>query len=123
MRRFNDRTARRRAVIAVTALYALLLQAFLIAVYPAAPLAATDRVICAEHGGGVPADDGSLPCRQHPCCILAQVAQPLAEPASAPAKDLAPPRRTTVLAWRPAAPLGPRAPPDPAVSSRGPPTA
>ncbi|MBE7246502.1 hypothetical protein ACLBX9_06965 [Methylobacterium sp. A49B] len=123
MRRFNDRTARRRAVIAVTALYALLLQAFLIAVYPAAPLAGTDRVICAEHGGGVPADDGSPPCRQHPCCILAQVAQPLAQPPSAPAEEPARPRRMTALPWRPTAPLGPRAPPDPAVSSRGPPTA
>ena len=121
MRRPDDRPARRRAVIAVTALYALLLQAFLITLTPAAPRADAPGVLCAEHGGA-PADDG-LPCQQHPCCILTLVAQPLAAVASVPAGAVAPPRRSAVLAWRPTTALGPRAPPDPAVSSRGPPTA
>ena len=122
MRRLDDRPARRRAVIAVTALYALLLQAFLVTLAPAAPLAGAPGVICAEHGGA-PADDG-LPCQQHPCCILTQAAQPLTAVASAPVEGVAAPRRrATVLAWRPTAALGPRAPPDPAVSPRGPPTA
>ncbi|MCJ2072093.1 hypothetical protein MKK75_25390 [Methylobacterium sp. J-030] len=111
------------AVIAAAALYALLLQAFLIDIQSVSPVRGFDGVICAQHdGGGAPADDG-LPCQQHACCILAQVAQPLAEIVSVAAVTIALPRRSNVLIWRPLAIRGPRAPPDPAVSSRGPPTA
>ncbi|WP_267427124.1 hypothetical protein [Methylobacterium sp. GC_Met_2] len=105
----------------MAALYALLLQAFLVTLHPVALFAGTDGVICAEHGNGTPADDG-VPCQQHACCIPTQVAQPLAETVSTQVEITALPRRSIVLAWRSTATLGPRAPPDPAVSSRGPPT-
>jgi len=110
-----------RAAIAVAALYALLVQAFLVALHPIAPPIGIVGVICAEYGGSPPADEGT-PCQQHACCVPAPVAQPTAELVPTAVEAALPVRLSSVLIWRVTAALGPRAPPDPAVSSRGPPT-
>jgi hypothetical protein len=121
MRRPSDRSARCRAVLAVAALYGLLLQVFLVSLQPL-PLAPGGGIICAAHEDGTQGDrDGT--CPQHLCCLAAHVAQPLVPPVPASISVAAPLPR--VLApIRPVADLPPvRGPPNRAVSSRGPPSA
>ncbi|GJE37473.1 hypothetical protein [Methylobacterium persicinum] len=120
MRRPSDRSARCRAVLAVAALYGLLLQVFLVSLHPGAPLPG-GGVICAAHDG-VPADDGT-PCPQQLCCLSAHLAQPLAAPVPDTVAVAVPWRRAVAEVWRPAETPPARGPPDRAVSSRGPPAA
>lgn len=121
MRRPPDRSAHRRAVLVVAALYGLLLQVFLVSLQPVALLPSGDGVICAAHDG-VPADDGT-PCPQQLCCLAAHLAQPVAAPLPAAAAVPVPWRRAVAQVWRPADRPPARGPPDRAVSSRGPPAA
>ncbi len=117
-------SARGRAAIAVAALYALVLQAFLGALLPVGPGVFPAEVICAEHGGGSSGDD-RVPCGQHACCMPARVAHPL--PALLPVAEavLSAPTRSaaTPIVWRANAEVAARAPPDPAIPPRGPPAA
>ena len=124
MRRGPPGSVRHGAVIAVAALYALLLQAFLGALQPLPALGTVEGVLCAEHQQRAPADDGQT-CARHDCCLPARHAElPAFLPApSAVAQIPAPPSDTA----RPLRPVrearGPRAPPDPAIGPRGPPSA
>ncbi|MCJ2014807.1 hypothetical protein [Methylobacterium sp. J-076] len=103
----------------MAALYALLLQVFLVSLQPPVSLPG-DGVICAAHDGA-PADDGT-PCPQQLCCLAAHLAQPLAAPVPAPVAVAVPWRRAVAQVWRPAERPPVRGPPDRgAVSSRGPP--
>ena len=110
-----------RAIIAVIALYALCLQAFLGTLAPAiAQPTGPGAILCAEHdAAGTPADR-ALPC-QHPCCPVALTGQLLPVLSLAfvalvwPVSAVAAPIR-----WDAAAAM-PRAPPDPTPQPRGPP--
>ncbi|WP_132251282.1 hypothetical protein [Methylobacterium segetis] len=113
-------TARGRAIIGVIALYALLLQAFLGGLAPLPPAALTDA-ICAHDGSGSP-EGGAALCHPHACCTLAQAAELLPPGASAFAAVLWSPGIAAPAPWRAADLIRARAPPDPSVSPRGPPT-
>ena len=120
MRGCLPQTVQGRAIIAVIALYALVLQAFLggLAPLPAAPLGG---VICAEHdSSSVPGDHGPA-CNQHACCTAAQAAQLLHPLLSAFATIAWAPPRAVPAPWRDAGTAQARAPPDQSVSPRGPP--
>ncbi len=111
-------SATRRAVIAVAALYALLLQAFLGALAPVPAGLDGVSVLCAEHAEGAPAD--KAPCRAHACCLPAQIPQ-LAVPPPVAAVPIRP-RRVVEAAVRPPARAAlPRAPPEIPPEPRGPP--
>jgi hypothetical protein len=122
MRGCLPETVQGRAIIAVIALYALVLQAFLGGLVPL-PSGPVGNVICAEHGdAGAPSDQGPA-CHQHACCAAAQAAQPLPPLLSAFATVAWSPLRVSDAAWRDAGPVQARAPPDRSVSPRGPPAA
>ncbi|GEP03280.1 hypothetical protein [Methylobacterium oxalidis] len=107
-----------RAVIAVIALYALLIQAFLGGLAPIA-LGPSGGEICAHDG--TPGDDGAA-CHQHACCTLAQAVQLLAPHLSVFAVVLWEQGAAAPAPWRAAETVRARAPPDQSVSPRGPPT-
>lgn len=116
------RTVQGRAIIAVIALYALVLQAFLggLVPLPAPPLGG---VICAEHSGSSAPDDQAPACHQHACCTAAQAAH-LLHPLLSVFATVAWASPWVVPApWRDAGTAQARAPPDQSVSPRGPPTA
>ena len=121
MCRRSTGSATRRAVIAVAALYALLLQAFLGALAPTPAGLDGLSVLCAEHpDGSAPADRAH--CRAHACCLPTQ-APHLALPASAAATPIRP-RYVAVVATRPPeSPPPPRAPPHILPAPRAPPGA
>lgn len=109
-----------RAVIALTVLYALCLQALLGSMAPV-PQLSLNTIICAEHAGTDAPADAALPCR-HSCCTLVQAVM-------VPVLVLAfiavrwSPGDAVLRAWRTGDPGTARAPPDQSVSPRGPPTA
>jgi hypothetical protein len=119
MRGRRPQRVRRRAIIGVIALYALLLQAFLGFAAPVLAQAAAGEVLCAEHTGSAPADKATAPC--HPCCTLLQVGTLAPPPLGAVAvvwrAAFAP------VVWRPAASIPTTGPPVFATSARGPPAA
>nr|WP_276592526.1 MULTISPECIES: hypothetical protein [unclassified Methylobacterium] len=109
-----------RAAIAVLALYAFVLQAFLGGMMP---LPAAADGLCAQHAASDTIPD-KLPAHGHSdCCTAAQI------PVSALPSRVAP----TIVAWtsearggaayRTVSQIGARAPPDHSVSPRGPPSA
>lgn len=121
MRRRPIRTVQGRAIIAVVALYALLLQAFMGFAAPAQTLASPGVVLCAEHPVDCP-DHGPIQIHVHACCTLVQAAAlalPVAESAVA-VSGYAPAVR---LSWRPEADLPRTGPPPRVGSARGPPAA
>lgn len=121
MRRRPPRTVQGRAIIAVVALYALLLQAFLGFAAPARAGMETGAVLCAEHPTGNP-DHQPVPIHVHNCCTLVHAAA-LGLPApqsAAPAPPYAPAVR---IAWRPEAELPRTGPPPRTGTARGPPAA
>lgn len=121
MRGCLPRTVQGRAIIAVVALYALLLQAFLGGLAPVSPVSA-GGVICAEHGdSAVPGDHGPA-CHQHACCVAAQAAKLLDQLTLAFATVDWVSVRVSSVPRREAGILQARAPPDQSVSPRGPPT-
>jgi hypothetical protein len=110
-----------RAIIAVIALYALVLQAVLGGLVPL-PSVPVGGVICAEHDGStVPGDHGPA-CQHHACCTTAQAAQLLHPILLAFAAVAWAPARVASAPWRDAGAVQARAPPDQSVSPRGPPT-
>lgn len=120
MRECLPRTVQGRAVIAVIALYALFLQAFLGGLVPL-PSIPVGGVICAEHDGStVPSDHGPA-CQHHTCCTAVQAAQLLQPLLSAFATVAWAPTRVASAQWRDAGTVRARAPPDQSVSPRGPP--
>jgi len=114
--------ARRRAIIAVIALYALCLQAILGTAVPLA-LPGQDNGLClheaGETGSGTPA-----PVHVHLACCTAAQAVPGLDLPPVVATDLARPDRGVArVAWRPNATAQPRAPPRPPAHARAPPVA
>lgn len=110
-------------MVAAVALYALLLQAFLVTLAPTGtfdPL--STGVICAHDANGAPTND--LPLRHaHDCCTAAclSVATPAPDPdASA---IVWPERISAVIAWFDGASPAKTGPPSYASSARGPPSA
>lgn len=123
MRQRPPRFVTGRAIIGVIALYALVLQAFLTALAPAAPAMARE-ILCAEHGVGAGSSGDQGPaCRHHACCVQAQAPQLGLPPTPTAAPPAAWPRAADVTPWPPAENARVRAPPDPAVGPRGPPAA
>lgn len=109
-----------RAVIAVLALYALLLQAFLGGLMP---WPATTDGLCAQHSDPAAIPEAPVPHRHGDCCTAAQATGPALPPRPAvtalrwaAAADLHP-------AWPLTGSIGARAPPGTIASPRGPPTA
>jgi hypothetical protein len=119
-RRDRDPVAPLRAAIAVLALYAFVLQAFLGGLMP---LPAAADGLCAQHAASASIHD-RMPAHGHgDCCTAAQVPGTALPPRVAPA----------LVAWtagtrggpgyRTVGQIGARAPPDHSVSPRGPPSA
>ncbi|WCS24945.1 hypothetical protein LOK46_28125 [Methylobacterium sp. NMS14P] len=109
-----------RAVIAVLALYALLLQAFLGGLMP---LPTTTDGLCAQHSDGPAVPGAPVPHGHGDCCTAAQVTGPALPPRPAAIGV----RWAVAVNRHPAWPLtrsvGARAPPGTIASPRGPPTA
>ena len=113
-----------RATVAVVALYAFVLQAFLGGLMPRPH--SLDGLICAQAQASTPdaaAPDTPAPHDHDACCTLAQVAG-----ASLPVRPEAvaaawPARAGTRIAWTPSAAPRARAPPGLAAFARGPPFA
>lgn len=109
-----------RAAVALLALYALLLQAFLGGLMPVP--AATDG-LCAQHADASAPSGAPVPHDHGDCCTAAQATGP-ALPPRAPSVGF---RWVATADLRPAWPLnrsvGARAPPGTIASPRGPPTA
>ncbi len=116
-------TARWRALVAVLALYGLVLQAFLAGLAPGpvaatVPAASSAGILCQTHQ----APAGSEPlARAHACCTLACPA-PLPPPAPATGEAW-PPRSAIVLSWSLSGTAPAHASPARPASARGPPVA
>lgn len=123
MRACGTRRGGLRAITAVIALYALVLQAFLGGLAPVSA-AGPAGVLCLHEAGSEPADDDpSLPAHDHhaACCTAAGHA-PTAEPPLIVATAIAwPPRLATRVAWFEDGTVRARAPPGSVASARGPP--
>jgi hypothetical protein len=110
---------RGRATIAVVALYALLLQAFLGYAAPVRALGSLETILCADHpAGGDPAEKAAG-IHIHACCTAVQAGTGLV-PRSDPAVAAAPVAAHRV-AWRPEADLPRTGPPPRNGTARGPP--
>ncbi|KAB1075085.1 hypothetical protein [Methylobacterium planeticum] len=112
-----------RAVTAVIALYAFVLQAFLGGLMPlGAP--APGGVLCLTMDTHGPVDDGPagpVPHHSGDCCLAAHLAAG-AEPPRPPATLLAWSRRAAIrIAWEPVAAASARGPPGSIAHPRGPP--
>ncbi|GAB6970584.1 hypothetical protein JCM16408A_13320 [Methylobacterium phyllosphaerae] len=120
MRGCLPRTVQGRAIIAMIALYALVLQAFLggLVALPAAPLGS---VICAEHDGSSSSGDQGPACHQHACCTAVQAVQLIHPMLTVFATVAWAPPQVAPVAWRDAGMVQARAPPQQSVSPRGPP--
>ena len=110
-----------RAIIAVIALYALCLQALLVAAMPQPQTLQASGVICPAHDGASVPDDGAPPCAQHACCPAVQLADFVTPVLVAFLAVPWPPARATPDRWTSVALPGARAPPAQSVSPRGPP--
>lgn len=118
MREGPPRTIQSRAIIGMVALYALLLQAFLGTLLPPVPASPSTSAICAHEDLELPLDQA---CRQHACCIAVQATGLIDPPPAGFAAVIWTERRGAPVAWYPALVASARAPPDFAVSPRGPP--
>ena len=114
-----------RALTAVAALYALVLQALLGGI-AALPVAGAPGLLCAQLADG----DGGAPDERHPtpphghagCCTAASHAPtPAPPPEAGPA--VWPDRSVTRIGWRARGPQAARAPPHTLASARAPPVA
>ncbi|CAO4165729.1 hypothetical protein [Methylorubrum populi] len=108
-----------RAIIAVIALYALVLQAFLTVVAPMMPRI-DSGIICAEHEAPAASDDDGPPECHHACCTQVHAVALQAPDAAGFLLAVWPPRATP-LPRREAFTHRARAPPDQGISPRGPP--
>ncbi|RVU21602.1 hypothetical protein EOE48_00650 [Methylobacterium oryzihabitans] len=121
MRRLRHQPLPVSAIIAVIALYALVLRVFLGGLAPTDVVPAAE-VICAHDDAGAPLGKDPA-CPQHACCVAAQVVPPVSSPAL-DAVTVAWPLRRVIAALRPASEAPPaRAPPRPRPDPRGPPLA
>ena len=109
-----------RAAIAVLALYAFVLQAFLGGLMP---IPADANGLCAQHAATNSAPDG-LPQHDHSdCCKAAQATGTALPPRIAPIGIAWTPENRGGAAYRVVGQIGARAPPDRSASPRGPPSA
>lgn len=119
----RTRTGGWRAVTAVVALYAFVLQAFLGGL---APLPAHAGVLCLGQsdagapGGGGPDDAGAV--HHHACCTAASVAGGGEQPLPCVTAILWPPRVAARVAWRGETAVAARGPPGSIAHPRGPPS-
>lgn len=109
-----------RAVIAVLALYAFVLQAFLGGLMP---IAATADGLCAQHAAFDSAPEGLPPHGHGDCCKAAQATGTALPPRIAPASAAWRPEHRGGVAYGVVGQIGARAPPDRSASPRGPPSA
>jgi hypothetical protein len=120
MGRFRKGSIARRVAITAFALYALLLQGFLVASAPAAAFAFLGGISCAQDGSGT---SGGDPIHHHGlCCILACAAAACAHVATASAVSVFPTRVASTIDFAPALGLATRAPRRYYFAARGPPT-
>ncbi|KMO34476.1 hypothetical protein ACQVP2_21365 [Methylobacterium aquaticum] len=120
----KERTSRLacRAVIAVAALYALVLQAFLagalVTVQPGLP-----HILCAPEAGAAPDAPAGTPAgHSHlDCCTAAHGAGVVTAPLPDSTLVAWPIRRSVGVTWRPEVPAPARAPPGVSASARAPP--
>ena len=122
MRGCLPRMVHGRAIIAVIALYALVLQVVLSGLIPL-PSVPVGGAICAEHDDSTMPGDHGPACQHLACCTTAQAAQLLLPVLLAFAAVAWPPPRLASAPWRDAVAVQARAPPNQSVSPRGPPTA
>lgn len=111
-------------MIAVIALYGLLIQGFLAGFVPGPSVAAADHTICLPDGSTT-APDGGSPVAHHgaACCTLACApALPTLRTSSWSLSD-GPRREAAPVVWTVAGTLVPTGPPVHAASARGPPLA
>ena len=119
MRRVTSRQRFGRAIIGVVALYALLLQAFLVA--GTAKVAGSPLGLLCAHESDAPA--GGIPApHDHACCTVAQEAASAVPPEAVTVAASVPPACET-LAWRPESWIPRTGPPVRAQGPRGPPLA
>ncbi|WP_342107104.1 hypothetical protein [Methylobacterium sp. SI9] len=109
-----------RAVIAVLALYAFVLQAFLGGLMP---IPAGANGLCAQHAATDPAPDGIPPHDHGDCCKAAQATGTVIPPRAAPIGIAWTPEDRGGTAFGGVGQIGARAPPDRSASPRGPPSA
>ncbi|WP_375464126.1 hypothetical protein [uncultured Methylobacterium sp.] len=112
-----------RAITAVIALYALVLQAFLGGLMPVA-VGQGGEVLClsgTDVQAGNPAPDRSAPHGHADCCTAAHVAAAAVAPRASPAIAAWPMRRSAIVTFAADAANGPRAPPGSIAHPRGPP--
>jgi len=109
-----------RAAIAVLALYALLLQAFLGGLMP---LPKTIDGLCAQHSDGSAVPGAPLPHGHGDCCTAAQATGPALPPRPAAIGVRWAVATNRHSAWPFTDSVGARAPPGTIASPRGPPTA
>lgn len=108
-----------RAAIAVLALYAFVLQAFLGGLMP---LPVTADGLCAQHAAADSVPD-QLPAHGHgDCCTATQATGTVLPPRTAPVMTIWKAEARGGPAYRTVGQLGPRAPPDRSASPRGPPS-
>ncbi len=113
-----------RAVIAFTALYALVLQALLAgALAPVQP--GLPHILCAPDAGASPDDPAKAPPAHHhlACCTAAHGLNALASPILTATAVTWPVRRIAGVSWRPEIVAHPRAPPGIRAGARAPPIA
>lgn len=122
MERTGTRRSGLRAITAVIALYAFVLQAFLGGLLPA-PAMGAFGVICAQALGGASDDPAEPhPVQHQPCCIAAHAAPDVAQPAIAATIVAWPVRTALHVAWPTEIRVAARAPPGSIAHPRGPPT-
>lgn len=120
MRTVPSRLGCTRAILGVIALYALLLQSFLMAGTPRV-LAGPIGLLCSHDAPDAPAGGIPVP-HQHDCCTTAQGSAPLAPPVLAAIVTWAPTASQSIV-WRPEAWIPRTGPSTNAQSPRGPPLA
>jgi hypothetical protein len=110
-----------RAIVGAIALYALLLQSFLLAATPTLALGDAG-ILCLDHASGQPDSGGAPSGHEHHCCLPGHVA-PLVPPL--PAYQAVPWRapEAALLGWRHEADQPRTGPPKRAHTPRGPPLA
>jgi hypothetical protein len=122
MRPRRDQAPVWRAIIAMVALYAILLQPFLAAM--AGGLGPSSAAyLCSSDKTGGPAHDGAANQADHQCCTAAQPTGAALPPAIDGAAVVWPARRGDVLSWRLEAERRKTGPPTHAHAPRGPPSA
>lgn len=123
MRHGSPRVVILRATIAVVALYALVLHAFVGGLMP--PPSPLHGVLClgqADGGDAAGAPDGAVHVHHQPCCTAPALVAQVEDPILAVADIVWPRRSAARIAWRDETQAVARGPPRSIAHPRGPPT-